>query len=243
MAEMTIARIAVSGVPYRLDRPFDYSIPEGLADGVRPGVRVEVPFTKANRRTEGIVLALTEVSAYEKLKPVLSVLDEEPLPADQYPNISIESFVGYLHNSHDYFLGFRLSAIRRKLMEALDYRLGDVSMAIMRFFDEYVGEVRKHMLYEEQTLFPYVHRLLAGEKPAGYDIDRFERQHNSVEAKMTELKNILIKYYPAKEHNALNDVLFDIFTTEADLASHNFVENNLFVPLVKSVEDKILQKP
>ena len=116
-------------------------------------------------------------------------------------------------------------------------------MAIMRFFDEYVGEVRKHMLYEEQTLFPYVHRLLAGEKPAGYDIDRFERQHNSVEAKMTELKNILIKYYPAKEHNALNDVLFDIFTTEADLASHNFVENNLFVPLVKSVEDKILQKP
>ena len=79
MAEMTIARIAVTGVPYRLDRPFDYSIPEGLADGVRPGVRVEVPFTKANRRTEGIVLALTEVSAYEKLKPVLSVLDEEPL--------------------------------------------------------------------------------------------------------------------------------------------------------------------
>lgn len=189
------------------------------------------------------VCTLNGVHTATFLAIVNMMLDEEPLPADQYPNISIESFVGYLHNSHDYFLGFRLSAIRRKLMEALDYRLGDVSMAIMRFFDEYVGEVRKHMLYEEQTLFPYVHRLLAGEKPAGYDIDRFERQHNSVEAKMTELKNILIKYYPAKEHNALNDVMFDIFTTEADLASHNFVENNLFVPLVKSVENKIMQKP
>ena len=26
MAQMTIARIAVSGVPYRLDRPYDYNL-------------------------------------------------------------------------------------------------------------------------------------------------------------------------------------------------------------------------
>lgn len=40
---------------------------------------MEVPFTNANRRTEGVVLALTEVSPFEKLKPVLRVLDAEPL--------------------------------------------------------------------------------------------------------------------------------------------------------------------
>ena len=79
MAQMTIARIAVSGVPYRLDRPYDYNIPVELAASVLPGVRVEVPFTNANRRTEGVVLALTEVSPFEKLKPVLRVLDAEPL--------------------------------------------------------------------------------------------------------------------------------------------------------------------
>lgn len=79
MAQMTIARIAVSGVPYRLDRPYDYNIPAELAASVLPGVRVEVPFTNANRRTEGVVLALTEVSPFEKLKPVLRVLDAEPL--------------------------------------------------------------------------------------------------------------------------------------------------------------------
>ena len=79
MAELNVAKIAVSGVPYRLDRPYDYSIPDSLAGKIVPGVRVEVPFTRANRRTEGIVLALSAGSDFEKLKPVAAVLDEEPV--------------------------------------------------------------------------------------------------------------------------------------------------------------------
>ena len=79
MAELNVAKIAVSGVPYRLDRPYDYSIPDSLAGKIVPGLRVEVPFTRANRRTEGIVLALSAGSDFEKLKPVAAVLDEEPV--------------------------------------------------------------------------------------------------------------------------------------------------------------------
>lgn len=79
MPELTIAKIAVSGVPFRLDRPYDYSIPDSLAGKVVPGVRVVVPFTRTNRPTEGIVLALSEASAFDKLKPVSAVLDLEPV--------------------------------------------------------------------------------------------------------------------------------------------------------------------
>ena len=75
----TIAKIAVSGIPFRLDRPFDYAIPMDMKEKVQPGVRVEVPFTRANRRTEGIVLALAPIGAYEKLKPISEVLDEAPI--------------------------------------------------------------------------------------------------------------------------------------------------------------------
>ena len=32
------------------------------------------------------------------------------------------------------------------------------------------------------------------------------------------------------------NTLFDIFTCESDLAQHNYVENTLFVPLVKRME-------
>lgn len=79
MPDVTIAKIAVSGIPFRLDRPFDYAIPMDMKEKVQPGVRVEVPFTLANRRTEGIVLALAPIGAYEKLKPISEVLDEAPI--------------------------------------------------------------------------------------------------------------------------------------------------------------------
>ena len=80
MADNTIARIAVAGVPFQLDRLYDYTVPAGLAEGMAPGVRVTVPFGRANRPTEGVVLALAADSSFgKKLKPVSAVLDAEPL--------------------------------------------------------------------------------------------------------------------------------------------------------------------
>ena len=115
----------------------------------------------------------------------------------------------------------------------MDCAQNDVSFAIMRFFDEYAAEVQRHMSYEEQTVFPYVESLLAGEKNTAYSIDVFRRQHDQVDAKLRELKNIIIKYYPSGSTNELNGVLFDIFTCEQELASHNAVEDDIFIPAVK----------
>lgn len=147
--------------------------------------------------------------------------------------VSVKTLLDYLHNSHSYFLGFRLPAIRRKLIEAVDCSQSDVSFAILRYFDEYAAEVDRHMTYEERTLFPYVRALLGGEKPSDYSVDIFRRHHDQVEARLSELKNIIIKYYPSGNSNLLNGVLFDIFTCERELASHNAVEDEIFVPAVE----------
>ena len=153
--------------------------------------------------------------------------------AHSVPELSVRALTDYLHNSHGYFLEFRLPAIRRKLIEAIDYAHNDVSFAIMRFFDEYVAEVQRHMDYEEQTVFPYVEGLLEGCASDSYSIDDFRRRHDQVDAKLRELKNIIIKYYPSGSTNELNGVLFDIFTCEQELASHNAVEDDLFIPAVE----------
>ena len=89
MPGLNVAKIAVSGVPFRLDRPYDYSIPPALEGNVAPGVRVEVPFGRANRPSEGIVLALAEGSDFDKLKPVTSVLDAEPLLDSQMLSLAM----------------------------------------------------------------------------------------------------------------------------------------------------------
>lgn len=151
---------------------------------------------------------------------------------------SISTIIKYLQNSHNYFLDFRLPCIREKLVKALTDGNHDVTLVIMRFFDEYVMEVQKHMLYEDNHVFPYINTLLQGEINKKYNITIFSKQHNHVEEKLSELKNILIKYYTASS-NELNSVLFDIFTCAEDLASHNAIEDNLMVPAIIELEHKI----
>lgn len=153
--------------------------------------------------------------------------------------LSVESLITYLHNAHDYFLNFRLPHIRRKLVEAIAECPKDVAFVITRFFDEYADEVNKHMSYEEKTVFPYVRGLLDGVKDARYNITIFRKRHDQIEMKITELKNILLKYYPGPGSNLLNSVLFDIFATEQDLASHNHVEDYLFVPIILALEKSL----
>ena len=74
-----IAKIAVSAAPYWVDRPFDYLIPEEMREQAVPGIRVSVPFSQGNRRSEGIILAVTEHSEFTQLKAIIKVLDPQPV--------------------------------------------------------------------------------------------------------------------------------------------------------------------
>lgn len=160
---------------------------------------------------------------------------------DHVKEISVSALMNYLQQSHFFFLDFQLPTLRRKLLEALDCSAqNEVTPLVVRFFDDYVNEVRKHMEYENVKVFTYVSALLNGEHPSGFSIGVFARRHDQVNAKLTELKNIIIKYYPATGNNQLlNAVLFDVFSCEEDLASHNRVEDYLFVPAVMELEEKL----
>ena len=71
-----IAKIAVANAIYAIDKPYDYRVPEGMT--LQAGQRVSVPFGRSNKRSEGIVLALTEGDG-GRLKPVERPLDAQPL--------------------------------------------------------------------------------------------------------------------------------------------------------------------
>ncbi|MGN1002288.1 MAG: primosomal protein N' [Oscillospiraceae bacterium] len=78
MAE-SYAKIAVSEVTYWVDKPYDYRVPPALADRVRPGCRVTVPFSRGNRKAEGIVLSVSDRCDYDSPKSVLELLDDAPV--------------------------------------------------------------------------------------------------------------------------------------------------------------------
>ncbi len=155
-------------------------------------------------------------------------------------NVSLKSLIGYLKEAHAYFLDFKLPNIRRKLLEAIDCSGGnDIAMVILRFYDEYVTEVRKHMEYENNTVFVYVDNLLQGKFDRKYNISSFSSKHTPINHKLNELKDVIIQYYPEKNNYLLNDVLLDIIECETDLNSHCMVEDMIFVPAVESLEHKI----
>lgn len=161
--------------------------------------------------------------------------------ADNIANVSVKCLMGYLQQAHTYFLDFQLPGIRRKLLEALDCsQPGEVSYLIMKFYDDYMAEVRKHMMHENRKVFTYVSELLQGRRKGDYTISQFARTHNAIDVKLQELKNIIIKYYaPTEQAELLNKVLYDIFTCETDLRIHCQVEDDIFVPAVEILEEKV----
>lgn len=84
-----VAKIAVAAATYWVDRPYDYLIPEELRDKAVPGVRVYVPFSRGNRRSEGVILALSDHSDYEKLKPITAVLDDAPVLSQEQIKLAL----------------------------------------------------------------------------------------------------------------------------------------------------------
>ncbi len=169
---------------------------------------------------------------------VLNVLSgHTPQPeGQQLDKLSLQSIMHFLRNSHAYFLDFKLPSIREQLLTAIANCPQEVAFVIRKFFDEYVDEVHKHMSYEDKTVFPYACELSQGRTDGSYRISIFKKRHDQIELKITELKNILIKYYPAASSYLLYNVLHEIFASEKDLALHNFVEDHIFTPIIERME-------
>lgn len=84
-----VAKIAVAAATYWVDRPYDYLVPPELQDKALPGVRVYVPFSRGNRRSEGVILALSDHSEYDKLKPISAVLDDAPVLSQEQIKLAL----------------------------------------------------------------------------------------------------------------------------------------------------------
>ncbi len=145
------------------------------------------------------------------------------------------AIVDFLKNSHDYFISYKFPHIRQNLTNALDQSHDDINPAIIGFYDDFVDKATKHFRYEERNLFPYVKALMAGH-PSKYNIKIFCRQHDEVADSLSELKNIILKFYTTSVPNKMYDVLVDIYNCEEDLDSHSNIENHILVPMVEAIE-------
>lgn len=151
--------------------------------------------------------------------------------------ISVPTLMHYLEASHAYFLDFQLPFIRKELQESLNEN-DSLAKLILRFYDEYAYEIRRHMKYEQKTLFPYVNTLLDGEPAKDYNVETFSKHHGAADKKLRELKLLIIKYLPQDglHNNQLTATLHDIYDNEEWLRQHALVEDHIFVPAIRRLE-------
>ncbi len=71
------ANICVDISHEKVDRPFQYKVPQALRGKLAPGMQVLIPFGRGNKLIKGFVLALTDVSEYpdELCKEVADVVE------------------------------------------------------------------------------------------------------------------------------------------------------------------------
>ena len=157
--------------------------------------------------------------------------------------LSVPTLLHYLEASHAYFLDFQLPYIRRELQESLDER-ESLAKLILRFYDEYAYEIRRHMKYEQKTLFPYVQSLIDGHPANDYNVETFSKHHSAADKKLRELKLLIIKYLPMDglHNNQLTATLHDIYENEVWLRQHAMVEDYIFVPAIRRLEQLTKQR-
>ena len=156
---------------------------------------------------------------------------------DADTQLSVPTLLQYLEACHAYFLEFQLPYIRRELSESLDEN-DSLGRLILRFYDEYAHEIKRHMQYEQKTLFPYVKSLIDGQPANDYNVETFSKHHGATDKKLRELKLLIIKYLPQDglHNNQLTATLHDIYENEVWLRQHAEVEDHIFVPAIRRLE-------
>ncbi|MDR1638562.1 MAG: primosomal protein N' [Clostridiales bacterium] len=95
------ARVALSQQGRRLDKLFDYRIPERLLGAAAVGCRVVVPFGASNKRTEGFVAETSDQTEVPlgKIKDVIECLDDAPILTSE-----LMALARWMHSK--YYCGF-----------------------------------------------------------------------------------------------------------------------------------------
>ncbi len=107
-----IAMIAVDAATFAIDKPYSYSVPKGMQ--ISCGMRVQVPFGKGNRQTEGVVVEL-KCDDDSSLKDIERCLDDVPVLSEKM--LKLASFM-----RERYFCTF-YDAIRAMLPAGLWFQI------------------------------------------------------------------------------------------------------------------------
>ncbi|MBN2262781.1 MAG: hypothetical protein JW735_07710 [Prolixibacteraceae bacterium] len=172
----------------------------------------------------------------------------------EYPLILI---IEYLTNTHNYYRNIKIPELEKMVNEIIENSKPDNkknNLLIANFFEEYKTELIKHLENEEKTLFPFTIEL----ERAQHNQQKLERlieknalsksvhnndDHDQLEAKLFDLKNLIIKFLPpVKRKDLIEKLLIELFRLEEDLNDHSRIEDRVLLPKINKIELQFQKK-
>lgn len=174
---------------------------------------------------------------------------------DYFPKADLLAFspsliVGYLRKTHKYYFEYLFPEVERRFNRVLsgcEESCEDLQL-VKSFYEKYKDELSKHIQEEEVKVFPYIlalinsyeNKLPLDKKFDSYSLKNFEQEHNEVDQKIYDLKNIVIKYLnPGYNDNDCNAFLFSVFQFERDLLDHARIEDVILTPKLMIIEKEV----
>lgn len=195
-----------------------------------------------------------QIDTHFFLEIVNAFHDKEYFPDKNLQTFSIRLIVEYLLKTHRYYLEEKvpeLEILIGKMVKECYYGAENIDVLI-QFFTEYKNELVSHTKREDEVVFPYALKIEeAYEHPekqrelfvelGKYSMNDYMNEHDNIEEKLFDLKNIIIKYLPPPKNKTLcNTVLTELFNLEQDINDHSRIEEKVLVPKVVELEKKVM---
>jgi regulator of cell morphogenesis and NO signaling len=179
--------------------------------------------------------------------------NEKYFPEHRLQTVNIKTFIEYLRQTHQYYLQIEIPAIEDCIFQLIEKsHKGDRTLGLIQdFFRDYKNELSAHILREETLTFPYINSIyrlfhesfdaeMYYEVTKDYSMKRFSDEHDNIDIKLLDLKNLLIKYILGNyDQVLLNRIVSELFRLEKDIKDHTRLEEKILKPWIQEIENNL----
>lgn len=216
--------------------------------GIRLGFGEKTVEEICNEKNINIYFFLDIVNAYH---------DVEYFSEKELRQFPIKLLLDYLKSTHEFYRNIKIPELENcidKIVNNVELNQRSKVVLVKNFFAEYQNELTDHIEKEESEVYPYVLEIEKAYLNNKIDIkvveliqkksiQQFADEHDNVEEKLFDLKNIIMKYLPeSDDSNTLNKTLFELFRLEKDLNDHQRIEDQVMIPKILEMEKHILNQ-
>ena len=161
-------------------------------------------------------------------------------PEDELKTFSPLLIIDYLVKTHKYYVEYVLPKLENLLDRMIDSSPENSNelFLIESFYKKYRDELVQHFRDEEEKTFPYASEIYLNKNSSfDYTIHTYEKEHDNVEEKLNDLKNLIIRHVkPVYDSNLCNEFLITLLRFERDIHNHSRIEDKILVPQIEEIE-------